>query len=565
MKRTQRQVWLWLLIAIAVSVWSRTLTAQQSAATNASESFLSASAAFTARTAQIPMRDGKALASDVYLPKSAGKYPVVLVQTPYNKNLLRPAFEGKGRYGAQSLFTDASYAFVVTDWRGKFASQGAQLPGKQPNLGEDGYDTIAWIARQEWSNGKVATWGPSALGRVQYETARANPPNLVCSVPLVMALNLDYESYFPGGVIWEEFTTVLGRIGFGTTIFDQLAARPVKDDFWQKVAPANYVKGEDLRVPMLFIGGWYDIYTDQVIAAFQAARASGGEKARAHSRLIVGPWIHATDQVKNGQLEYPNAQSFGMKKAMAFIDHWMKDAPNGFDKREPRISFYQMGVNEWRSTEVWPPRGSREREYFLHSDRSISVNAPKSDAAPLTFNYDPANPAPTVGGHVLDQSLSPGPMDQREKVESRSDVLVFTTPALEKDLEVAGKVKVKLFVSSDRADTDFTAILTDVYPDGRSMLVTEGIRRMRFRNTTAKEELMKPGEIYPVTIELTNTALTFLKGHRVRVIISSSNYPRFALNLNDGGPMYKKGKGLVATNRVYVDRRRPSALVLPTQ
>src|SRR5262245_15208401 len=156
MKRGQRQVWLWILIVIVVSVWSRPLDARQGAATNASESFLSTSAPFTAWTAQISMRDGKALAADVYTPKSVGKYPVVLVQTPYNKNQLRLAFEGKGRYGAQSLFTDASYAFVVTDWRGKFASQSAQLPGKQPNLGEDGYDTIAWIVKQEWSNGKIA-------------------------------------------------------------------------------------------------------------------------------------------------------------------------------------------------------------------------------------------------------------------------------------------------------------------------------------------------------------------------------------------------------------------------
>lgn len=558
---TRRQFCLWFLFLGAALLCGRPLAAQQVVVTPAS--LLSDSAVFTGQSVQIPMRDGKALAADVYVPKSRGKHPVVLIQTPYNKNGLRPGFEGKGRYGASSLFTDASYAFVVTDWRGKFASQNAQTPGTQLDLGKDGFDTIAWIVKQEWSNGKVATWGPSALGRVQYETARANPPHLVCAVPMVMALNLDYDVYFPGGVIWEEFPAMLGRIGFGTTIFDQLAARPVKDDFWQKIAPANYVKGADLRVPMLFIGGWYDIYTDQVIAAFQTALAQGGEKARAHNQLIMGPWIHATDQVKNGQLEYPNAHLYGMKKAMAFIDYWMKDAPNNFDKQEPRISYYQMGVNEWRSSSAWPPPGSREREYYLQSDRSLSAKAPNGNGKPLTYSFDPTNPAPTVGGHVLDQSLLPGPMDQREKVESRSDVVIFSTPVLEKDVAVAGKVKVKLFVSSDCTDTDFTAILTDVYPDGRSMLVTEGIRRMRFRNTTSKEELMKPGEIYPITIELTNTALTFLKGHRARIIISSSNYPRFALNLNDGGPMYKKGKGLVATNSLYADKAHPSALVLP--
>src|SRR5207249_2884087 len=168
-----------------------------------------------------------------------------------------------------------------------------------------------------------------------------------------------------------------------------------------------------------------------------------------------------------------------------------------------------------------------------------------------------------AGGHLLDPALPVGPHDQRTKVESRSDVLVFSTPALATDLPVTGKIRVKLYVSSDRPDTDFTATLTDVYPDGRSMLVTEGIQRMRFRNGASKEEFMKPGEIYPVTIRLTNTAITFRKGHKVRVLISSSNYPKYALNRNEGGPMYGKEGGVVANNSVYFDASHPSALQLP--
>ncbi|MEW6212770.1 MAG: CocE/NonD family hydrolase [Acidobacteriota bacterium] len=553
----KRIVWLLLFALISASGFS--LAAQRSS----TASILPASAPFNATTVMIQMRDGKQLAADVYIPKSGGRFPVVLVQTPYNKNQLRAAFTGQGRFGSDSLFTDASYAFVVTDWRGKFASQSALAAGEQADIGRDGFDTCAWIAKQEWSNGRIATWGPSALGRVQYETARNNPPNLVCSVPLVMPLNLDYDIYFPGGVLWEEFLIMLGRIGFGTHLHDLIASRPIKDDGWTKVIAATFVKGGDIRTPMLFIGGWYDIYTDGVIAAFEAVRTGGGEKARAHSKLIVGPWPHQTDQARNGQLEFPNAQYFGMTKARAFLDYWMKQTPNNFDQKEPPITYYQMGANVWRSTAVWPPKESRDVEYFLHADRSLSTATPKENKASLVFKYDPASPVPTIGGHVLDQALQPGPQDQREKVESRSDVLIFSTPALEKDLAVAGKVKVKLFVSSDCVDTDFTAILTDVYPDGRSMLVSEGIRRMRFRNTTSKEEMMQPGEIYSVTIELPSTAITFLKGHRARVIISSSSYPKFAINLNDGGPMYKKGKGLIATNNIHLDKQHRSALVLP--
>jgi putative CocE/NonD family hydrolase len=323
------------------------------------------------------------------------------------------------------------------------------------------------------------------------------------------------------------------------------------------------VKGEDIRIPMLFTGGWFDIYTDGVIAAFEAVRARGSEPARKHSRLIMGPWIHGIDQLKNGQLEFPAARYFGMKKARAFVDYWVRDVPNSFDKAEAPITYFQMGVNEWRTTAVWPPKDSREQAYYFGGDKTLATRLPAGKAAPLVFKFDPANPAPTVGGQVLTPELRPGPADQREKVESRDDVLVFSTPVLEKDVAITGKVKVKLFVSSDRVDTDFTAILTDVYPDGRSLSVTEGIRRMRFRNTTAKEELLKPGEVYPVTIELTNTALTFLKGHRVRVLVSSSNYPKYALNHNDGGPLYRKGVSLIATNTVYTSKQHPSALILP--
>ncbi len=557
----KRRIVLLLIAAILLAAgWPH--TAQQAPTVATQQSFLPPSAAFIGRAVQIPMRDGQSLAADVYLPKGGGKSPVVLIQTPYNKDPMHPWWLGEGRWGANSLFTDANYAFVVVDWRGKFASRSAQVPGKQPNIGQDGFDAIAWIVKQDWSNGKVATWGLSALGRVQYETARENPPNLVCAVPIVMPLNLDYDAYFPGGVLWEEFALMLGRIGFGAAIRDNLAARPMKNEAWQTAA-ATFVKGEDFRIPILFIGGWFDIYTDGVISAFETVRDRGSEKARAHSRLIMGPWVHGIDQVKNGQLEFPAAHYFGMKKARAFVDYWVRGAPNGFDKTEGPITFFQMGANEWRTTESWPPKDSREQAYYLGSDKTLSTQMPKGAAAPLSFRYDPANPAPTAGGHVLTPELQPGPADQREKVESRSDVLVFSTPVLEKDLAVAGKVKVKLFVSSDRTDTDFTAILTDVYPDGRSMSVTEGIRRMRLRNSTAKEGLMKPGEVYPVTIELTNTALTFLKGHRVRVIVSSSNYPKYALNLNDGGPMYRKGAGLVAANTVYADKQHPSALVLP--
>jgi uncharacterized protein len=276
----------------------------------------------------------------------------------------------------------------------------------------------------------------------------------------------------------------------------------------------------------------------------------------------MGPWLHRTDQVRNGQLEFPNAARFGMKRAQAFIGHWLRGDPPR--ENEPPITYYQMGAEEWRTTAVWPPAGSEPRSYYFREYHKLVPKPPGPKAAQLSFRYDPADPAPTIGGHVLDPLIPSGPHDLRKKVESRQDVLTFSTPALAEDLPVSGRVKVNLFVSSDRTDTDFTAILSDVYPDGRSMLVTEGIQRMRFRNGASKEELIKPGEVYPVTIRLTNTALTFRKGHHVRVLVSSSSYPKYAPNRNDGGPMYvKDAAGVVANNTVYFDAARPSALLLP--
>ena len=507
----------------------------------------------------IPMRDGKTLAADVYRPRSAGRYPVVLIQTPYNKSLMRPWWAGVGQYGKDSLFTDTHYAFVVTDRRGRYGSKSAEVPGaQQPSLGQDGFDTIAWIAKQDWSNGKVATWGASALAAAQYETARENPPALVCSVPIVMTLQLDYNVYFPGGVLWNEFANMLGKLGWN--VYGQLASRPIKDESWTN-ARKNMVHGEDIRVPMLFIGGWFDIYTDAVLSAFDQVRTQGRGPARAGSRLVMGPWVHRADQEHNGQLDFPKAALYGMKRAQAFIGHWLRDEPA--KDNEPLIAYYQMGAEEWRTSGVWPPKGVEPRSYYLQDGRALGANPPGAKSALASFRYDPADPVPTVGGHVLDPVLPNGPQDQRKKVESRADVLAFSSPALADDLPLDGRVRVKLYVSSDRPDTDFTATLTDVYPDGRSMLVTEGIQRMRFRNGASREEFMKPGEIYPVTIRLTNTAITFRKGHKVRVLISSSNYPKYAPNRNDGGPMYGKEGGVVANNSVYFDAPHPSALLLP--
>lgn len=525
------------------------------------ESFLPESSLFVGYEAKVPMRDGKFLAADVYVPKAGGKCPVVLIQTPYNKALTRAWFEDPKVTPRGPLFADTNYAFVIVDWRARFASMDAAAPGVQAGNGQDGFDAVAWVVQQDFCNGKVGTWGPSALGAVQFRTASQQPPNLVCSVPMVMPLNLEYHMYFHGGVMWEEFVKRLGTLGWD--LYGQLKQHPTHDTYWRVLERTNFLKPGDMRVPMLLVGGWYDIYTDYVLDTFDAIRKNGGEKARKHSRLIMGPWVHRTGLEENGALTFPGTLHYDNRQAQAFFDYWLRGVDNGFDEKTAAITYYQMGANEWRETDTWPPAGVRETTYYLHGEGGMSEGKPMVRESFSAYQYDPANPAPTFGGHVLTQELAPGPQDQRERVEPRKDVIAFTTEALGEDLEVAGKLKVRVFVATDRKDTDFAAIVTDVYPDGRSMLVTEGIQRLRFRDGTERETLAEPGKVYPITIELTNTALTFLKGHRIRVLITSSNYPKYAKNLNDGGEMYVEGVGVAANNRIYHDAERPSALILP--
>ena len=429
---------------------------------------------------------------------------------------MRPWFRGEGRYGAKSLFTRQDLAFLVTDWRGRFASRAAQRAGAPQTLGADGFDTLAWIAKQDWSNGKAGTWGPSALGRAQYETARENPPALACSVPMVMPLNLRYEDYYPGGVLWKEFVDRLIGLGFPV---QAVTARPLKDATWFALE-RNYVKGSDIRIPALFVGGWFDIYTDGVIAAFAEVR-----KTQPHARLLLGPWIHQTDGARNGDLDFPNAQNYSLRRAEEFFETCLLGKAA---VKAPAVEYYVLGANEWRTADQWPPRAVKPQALHFTADRALARKKARPFALKLAF--DPANPVPTAGGHVLDTNLNPGPRDLRAKVESHAGAALFSSAPLPKDITALGPVRVELEVAASAPDADLAVLLADVYPDGRSIQITEGIRRASLRNGPANAEPLAPGKPYRVTVELSHTAIVFRKGHRIRVVVAGSNYPKHALN-----------------------------------
>jgi len=510
----------------------------------------------------IPTRDQKFLDADLYALDTTKALPVILIQTPYNKNFYRtrlglPQAGGAGFPPYDSLH----YNYVIVDWRGRFGSKDAEVPGYDRGL--DGYDAVEWIAKQKWSNGKIGTWGGSALGFIQFQTARHHPPHLACSVPMIKDFKTKYSDYYYGGVFRKEHVESLVRLDFVSvqTILDH----PTSDPAW-RVVESNSNYPDEIAVPMLLISGWYDHFPDDVIRAFYDLRAKSAAAVRQQHKLLFGPWLHTeVGKAQQGQLTYPNAVGVPDSLALRFFDYYLRNISNGYD-RDPIIRYYQMGSNDWRATSDWLALSRTPTALYLQAGGLLSTMPPASNTPPDSFRYDPRHPSPAVGGsrfNPFDPTTPAGPQDLRQRVESRNDLLIYTTPILDKDWVIAGAIKVELFVASSRKDTDFVVRLCDVYPDGRSMILTQGIRRMRFRNSYANEELMTPGQIYPVTIELQNLAMTFLPGHRLRIDVSSSDYPHFDINLNNGGAMYVPGDTLIAANYVYHSANYPARILLP--
>ena len=511
----------------------------------------------------ITMRDGKKLAADIYLPDTSGgqTYPTVLIQTPYNRLWYRFSLPLIG-----TAIGTSPFAFVILDWRCFYGSAAACVT--TPDRGADGYDAVEWIATQSWSDGQVATWGPSALGRVQYMTAKKNPPHLVCAVPLVAGPQYSYQEYFPGGVARDEYIDQLDDLGFGMS--GVLYANPHHNMLWSYSEATNFYP-DSIQIPLLMIGGWYDHNTVVMLDFFDAIRTSSPAAVRDKHKLLMGPWVHGghgaayVGSDSAGQLSYPMAAGMSDSLAMRFLKYYLLGDTNGYDTLSTIINF-QLGANDWQYIENWPQSGFAETNLYLHENMTLLDNIQAGSSAGKQITYDPRDPSPTVGGPTLRADMVQGPYDQSPTVESRGDILVFTSPELESDATVQGYPKVVLYVKSDCKDTDFAARLTDVYPDGRSMLLVDGIRRARFREgfTTSDTTFMNDSStVYQVEIELNPTSHTFLAGHRIRLDITSSNYPRFNNNMNDGGAMYIAGDTAIAHNTIMCDAVYPSHLVLP--
>jgi hypothetical protein len=505
----------------------------------------------------VPMRDGVNLATNIYLPAGEGPWPVVLTRTPYNKN---------GADASAITYNQRGYALVSQDVRGRYASEGVDQPFEMDM--PDGYDTVEWIAQQEFSNGKVGIFGVSAPGITSNLAAATNPPHLVAAIVTVAPDSLFYRSRFVGGIFKESHSGGWLR-GQGINE-EQIAAykkRAVLDQQWKDTDFLFH--RHNVQIPIFNIGGWHDIYAEGSLYNFLYLQNEGHEKARGRQKLFMGAFGHGTLE---GDLEYPGGGNLrgNMEEQLRWWDYWLKGIDNGIGE-EPPISYYMMGSarkggasekNRIIKTDKWPPQHKPTR-FYLHSSMSVSTEKPEARIAFKAYNFDPANPVPTIGGQNLGRDV--GPRDQRE-IGERQDYLRFETAVLDEDIVVAGHIDMELWASTDGEDTDFMVKLVDVYPDGYEALILDYPIRTRFRDGQEAEQvkMMAPGKAEKLTINMWSTAQTFEKGHKIAIHVSSSNHPRFDINKNRGEALDDlNAKPRIALNTIYFDANRPSAMILP--
>jgi len=532
------------------------------------------------------MRDGIRLSANIFLPDDHGRFATILVRTPYGKGAeLVPNWQA---------LVDHGYAMVVQDVRGRYESEGLFAPFTQEP--PDGNDTLNWIARQPWSDGRIGMTGGSYLGITQWKAALTGNPHLKAIFPVVSGYDDYFDRFYSTGgamklgnrLLWmsenlraptfhvdfSQFvlhlplrTADIAATGLTSEMYQQAVAHPAYDAFWRSVSTREQLA--NVKIPVFSVGGWYDNFAESDLAAYTEL-----SKRSSVNRILIGPWPHNMSKHFAGVDYGPDSEAPVRQLVIDWFDQWLlgKDTPLN---STPPVQVFLMGANRWLDSRSWPPEGTRVENWYLESRGSAnSLNgdgaladtpAPlKHAAAPSDhFVYNPRDPAPTRGGAVCcNPDVFPwGPMDQRP-VEERNDVLVYTSKALTHDLEVVGPVTVLLYASTSARDTDFTAKLVDVFPDGTARNLTDGILRLRYRNSLEKPELATVGTVYPITIDVGVTGNVFRKTHKIRLEISSSNFPRFDRNPNTGKPIVDETRLISATQTVFHDFAHLSRLEL---
>jgi putative CocE/NonD family hydrolase len=531
----------------------------------------------------VPMHDGVRLAADLFLPEGGGRWPTVLVRTPYGRK--SPASQSY-RY-----FVRRGYALVIEDVRGRYASQGRF--GDMAQEGPDSDDTIDWIAEQPWSNGRVAMAGGSYLGMVQWWAALEENPHLAAISPVCSGDDEYSDRYYSTGgalklghrLLWlAENLTPPSRVpallpsyirhlpvrtsdiaatGLPQPLWRAAIEHPSFDDYWKRISVRERI--ERVQIPTLSFGGWFDNYAESDLDAFSRL-------ALRHKTIEtwIGPWAH------NPNFRFVT-RDFGLQARLGiraleadWFDKWMKKVP--LTPSGPLLHIFVMGPDIWREEHEWPLARTRYTPLYLESGGRANSSAgdgmlrwqPVIRSKTDTFTYDPRDPVPTMGGSICCEPriLPPGPLDQTT-VEARKDVLVYTSAPLAEDLEVTGAVRTILYVATSANDTDFTAKIVDVDRHGRPLSVTDGLQRLRYRLSLDKPIFVKQNQAYQISVNMGVTSYVFAAGHRIRLEVSSSNFPRFDRNMNTTAPNAKQGKPVTARQTVFHEKGYPSAIILP--
>jgi predicted acyl esterase len=505
----------------------------------------------------VQMRDGEQLQADVYIPTGVDSAEVILIQTPYNKD----NFSLSLPLGIGLNLDSQPYIWVIVDWRGFYGSNGADISNFE--RGEDGYDICDWIVNQSWHLDRIGTWGPSALGGVQYSTAQQQHPNHTCAVPLVATPYQAFTSYFMGGVLEKARLEQLDALGYGLSPI--VLANPYYSAIWQ-IAESSSWYPEDIAIPTLQIGGWYDHNIDHMMDWYTATRTSSVPAVQDEQWLLVGPWVHGGTGAAyvgssiQGELQYPNAEYKSDSMALDFFDYYLLDSANNW-QNTALITYYETGLDTWNSTNAENIEILNNESLYLANNGLLKGTQSFGFS---TFISDPDNPSPTIGGATLHTTLDQGPYDQ-VSLDSRSDITGFSSFELVNNVQISGRVSFDLHVEADQPDCDISVRLIDVYPDGRNMLVSDGIHRMRFRNgyTQQDETFMSPGIVYPVSFELPFINYTWLAGHQIKVMFGGNSSYRWDVNLQNGGPMYTSGVSNIANINIHHSSAYPSKVNFP--
>jgi putative CocE/NonD family hydrolase len=535
---------------------------------------------------RVPMRDGVKLATDLYIPEGAGsKLPSIMIRTPYNR---------KVRTEVPRMFAGQGYVVAVQDVRGKFDSEGRFTVSA--NDTNDGSDMLDWMAAQTWSTGKIGTYGCSYLGEDQIELSKLRNPHHTTMIPQAAGGAYRFADLLEGGAVglsesapWflkngskiepapeapkvdleQMYLTLpviqmLKKAGAPPTDFEDFVSHEPADPWFDRYGYVD--RRHHFNTPALQVCSWYDTVVNEAFLLARLMRENGETAlSRDNQFVVIAPTTHcafdsATEHTIVGKRDLADARFDYYNLYVRWYDHWLKGVDNGLAS-VPKLQIYVMGANKWRSENEWPLARTKFTAYYLHSrghangrdgDGSLSTSTPGEE--PLDrYKYDPKDPVHTTGDGAQDQS----------DLEKRADVLVYTTPPLKTGVELTGPLEATLFVGSSARDTDFTAKLVDVYPDGTAYNLQDGILRSRYREGFNKKVWMKSGEVYRLKIDLHATSNYFPAGHRIRLEISSSNFPRFDRNLNTGGNNYDETQTVVAENALYHASRHASYVTLP--